>query len=339
MNSLNQYFGVKPMKLFSYLSMAKTLLKVNFFKIKIPLAVSWALTYKCNLSCEYCGLWRKGGVDLSTKQVCRVLDEMQEAKVKYISFTGGEPLIRDDIGVIVNYAKLKGISVNLNTNGTLLLNKFEEIKNVDSIQVSLDGDELINDEARGGGVYKTVIEALNFLKNKNIKFRIQTVISCFNRDCIDYICELSKRLSVPISFQPATEKLLGSQLDNPCIPEILRYADSIKNIIIKKQQGYNIFNSFAGLKHLSYFPSKKKMKCMAGLLCCDVEPDGKIFACDRYPYHRQYGDILKTGFQNAFNSLRPVSCEHCWCASQVEFNYIASFNINSILNMLNNNYL
>ena len=326
------------MKLAVFCSIVKGLARGFFFRKKVPLSISWALTYRCNLSCKYCGYWQEKTDELSTEQIFKILDEMSDIGVRLISFTGGEPLIRDDIGLIIKRAKSKELLVNLNTNGMLLLNRLEDIKEVDSIQVSLDGDELANDAIRGTGVYKQVLSSLTLLRKNNIKLKIQTVISNFNLDSIDYICKLSRDLKVPVGFQPATEYLLGSKLINPCIPEKAKYTDAIKNIIVKKRQGYRIFNSFVGLKHLSYFPSKKKIQCMAGLLCYDVEPDGKMLACDRYPYYQQQEDILKVGFKNAFNSLKPVSCEYCWCASQVEFNYIASFNINVLLNMLKNNY-
>ncbi len=327
---------MKPASLFL---IAQSLIKAKFFRARVPLVISWALTYRCNLSCKYCGFWKKDSSDLSTKQIYRIIDEMQQAKMRHVSFTGGEPLIRDDIGAIINYAKSKGIHVNLNTNGILLIDKFEEIKNADSIQVSLDGDEVTNDGIRGKGVYKIVVNALSLLKKNNIKTKIQTVLSKYNLDCIDYMCHLSKKLQIQISFQPVISRLFRCEYNSLYAPEREKYVRVIDNIIQRKREGYYIFNSLSGLKHLRYYPTDRNSVCTAGLLSCDIEPDGTIIACDRYPFYQETINILKKGSVGAFNILKPLSCRQCWCASQVELNHIASFNIEAILNLIKNIYL
>jgi len=326
------------MNLLSYLSVAKSLVKAKIFRRKSPLAVSWVLTYRCNLSCKYCGFWRQSSGELSTGQIFMILDEIAQANVQWISFTGGEPLVRDDIGDIIGYAKSKGIFVNLNTNATLIGEKIDEIRNTDSIQISLDGEEAVNDMVRGRGAYRAVCDALALQKRRDTKIRIQTVLSRYNLDNLDFIFEFIKKFRLPVIFQPATARLLGGPQINPHAPAGKEYVRTIDKIIRKKRRGYNIINSISGLKHLRHYPNDKKLVCAAGLINCDIRPDGTMLACGRYPFYQRTINLLKEGFIRGFNMLQPISCKQCWCASQVELNAISSFNPEAILNVLKDGY-
>ncbi|MFC1630932.1 radical SAM protein [Candidatus Omnitrophota bacterium] len=326
------------MSYFTYLSIAKSLTKAKFFGKNAPLAVSWAVTYRCNLRCKYCSLWSQPSKELSTEQIFTILDEIGKTDVQWISFTGGEPLLRNDIGDIINYAKSKGIFVNLNTNAILIAEKLDAIENADSVQISLDAEQNINDLARGKGAYQAAHNALSLLRNKNVRIKIQTVLSKHNLDNLDFIFEFLKKFQLPIIFQPATTKLLGSEQANPSVPEAGKYFRAVNKTIRKKQEGYYISNSLSGLRHLRCYPNDKKIACLAGLINCDIKPDGTMLACARYPASQKKIDLLQVGFIKGFNALEAVSCKQCWCASQVELNLISSFNLRAVLNFVNNNY-
>lgn len=306
--------------------------KYRIFKQRIPFAVSWALTYRCNLTCKYCSYWKQKSEELSTKDIISTIDEMKKARVQWISFTGGEPLLRDDIGKIIDYARSCGISVNLNTNAMSICEKFEKIKNVNTVQISLDGEEGINDGLRGIGAYNATIKAISLLKKNNKRVKVFVVISKDNLNSLDFIAEISKKYNIPVAFQPATAQILGSTQRNPYAPEKIEYENMIDKIIEKKRQGFYIVNSFQGLRHLRSYPQNKKINCKAGLFNCDIEPDGTMLACDRYPLSQKKVQIFKEGFIKGFNKLEPLSCQQCWCASMVEFQYIVSLNLNSIYN-------
>jgi len=83
------------MKLTAFFSIARDLTRVKFFKKKIPMTFSWVVTYRCNLSCKYCGYWREKTEELSTGQIFLILDGIKDAGGRWISFTAGEPLMRD----------------------------------------------------------------------------------------------------------------------------------------------------------------------------------------------------------------------------------------------------
>ncbi|MDY0328610.1 MAG: radical SAM protein, partial [Arcobacteraceae bacterium] len=81
--------------------------------------VIWNFTNRCNLSCLHC--YSKADIDsndtLDIEIIKSTIDEFIENKIKFIIFSGGEPLVRKDIFEIAQYAKDKGIITYLSTNG------------------------------------------------------------------------------------------------------------------------------------------------------------------------------------------------------------------------------
>lgn len=88
----------------------------------LPREVIIELISSCNKDCSFCFNKNsaKGKNKLTKEIVFGILDKIAKQGVKAVRFTGGEPLLRDDIEEILRYAKSKGLYVILNTNGILL---------------------------------------------------------------------------------------------------------------------------------------------------------------------------------------------------------------------------
>jgi putative heme d1 biosynthesis radical SAM protein NirJ1 len=117
--------------------------------------VVWNTTRTCNLKCIHCysnSESKKYEGELDTGEALRFIDHLAEFKVPVILFSGGEPLLREDLIELVTYAKSKGMRATISTNGTLLSrDKVATLKNlgVGYIGVSLDGIGENNDRFRG----------------------------------------------------------------------------------------------------------------------------------------------------------------------------------------------
>jgi len=91
--------------------------------LSAPLFVIWEITGLCNLRCEHC-LSSAGDPlpnELSTEEAMRLLDYLETMKVFNINLSGGEPLMRPDIFDIIDYASQKKFSIDLLTNGALVV--------------------------------------------------------------------------------------------------------------------------------------------------------------------------------------------------------------------------
>ncbi len=117
--------------------------------------VVWNTTRTCNLKCIHCysnSESKKYDGELDTGEALRFIDHLAEFKVPVILFSGGEPLLREDLIELVTYARSKEIRATISTNGTLLSReKVATLKDlgVGYIGVSLDGIGENNDRFRG----------------------------------------------------------------------------------------------------------------------------------------------------------------------------------------------
>lgn len=327
MNLNKKYKTIKKLIDISY----KVFVLNKILKVRIPLIVSWAITHRCNSNCFYCGFNNLTAKDLDTEKALSLIDEMSKMGTKFISLTGGEPLLRNDIAVIVKHCKSKGFYVNINTNGSLLPGKVKEIEEIDSICFSLDGPLDINDKIRGEGSYKIVIDALKIAKKKPWRLKFTTVLSKNNLDSIDYILDLGRHFEVVTSFQPARVLKPGSLEDNPLIPPQESYYRAIRKLIsYKLANNPYIENSLSCLQHLFCWPNQTFVPCVAGQIFCRVEYDGIIKGCSEV--NTEGIDCKEIGFKNAFERLKLQSCLQCWCSNQLELNFIFSLKFNSIFN-------
>ena len=136
------------------------------------------LDEKCNLSCEFCIC--DGEKTLDSEAIKTKLDSCSGTVI----FTGGEPLLREDINELCGYAKKNNLRVGVHTNAVLLSRL--NFKNVDFVNLPLDGLQEIHDRLRGRN-FEFIIKALDQLKEKNIVARITTIATKIN---LSYIKEI-----------------------------------------------------------------------------------------------------------------------------------------------------
>jgi MoaA/NifB/PqqE/SkfB family radical SAM enzyme len=139
-----------------------------------PLSASLKLTENCQAKCISCNYWQTRWQDgLDTKKAIDVINRLGDFGIRYLRFTGGEPLLRRDLFHIMqraNMAKFKRIT--LQTNGLLLKKLNREINEspITKIAVSIDGMEASNDLIRGiKGYFKLAMEGIQLLKNKQVQ--------------------------------------------------------------------------------------------------------------------------------------------------------------------------
>ena len=105
-----------------------------------PFYASFKITHKCSLKCSFCNVWMEKTPDLSKEDVFRVLDNLGNSSVTVLSLEGGDPLMRKDLGEILEYAYKKPFYLFFTTNGHLLDKRpMEEYgKNIDYLHISID---------------------------------------------------------------------------------------------------------------------------------------------------------------------------------------------------------
>jgi radical SAM protein with 4Fe4S-binding SPASM domain len=111
-----------------------------------PLHVAWEITRRCNAHCVHCSSSAGPEVqalqEYSTADALQLIDQLAEAGVRVLAFSGGEPLLRADLPALIRYAAQRGLTTNVCTNGSLLDDAMAlrlKEAGLNSVTVSLDG--------------------------------------------------------------------------------------------------------------------------------------------------------------------------------------------------------
>ncbi|MFH1441759.1 MAG: radical SAM protein [Candidatus Omnitrophota bacterium] len=307
--------------------------KVKLFNKRTPLAIRWQLTEKCPSKCEYCKIWKSPSEkELPTKIIFKLLEEIKRCGTKKISFSGGEPLLREDIGDIITYCKRLGISPEMNSTGYLFEKKAKELKALDLLKISLDGPADINELVRGKKEsYNWAINAASCAQTNKIFFIFTTTLTKFNIKYIDDILAIAKKFNTIVAFQPLKEieyKNTTGKLDSIEPLESLFKQTINKLISYKKQNNFLLRNSLRGLHHIYNWPQYEKLKCWGGKIFCMIAANGEISPCDRLKYDTKIPNCAEVGFKEAFNNLPDLPpCSGCGFCGTIELNYLMAFKL------------
>lgn len=88
----------------------------------------------CNLDCAWCdtNYAKSGGVEMTVNEI---LDKIEHFNTPFVSLTGGEPLLQEDINTLINSLLEESYHITLETNGSLALN---ELPVSEEIMISMD---------------------------------------------------------------------------------------------------------------------------------------------------------------------------------------------------------
>jgi len=148
----------------------------RIFRYTFPVAMTFAVTYKCQCNCVHCSAGRHLKNDLqelSTIEAKAVIKASQNLGVSIIAFTGGEPLLRDDIFELISYVDKKKAIPILFTNGQFLSDEnVEKLANAGLFSVFVSIDSPIpeeHDKLRGmPGLFNSAISGIKKMKSKGV---------------------------------------------------------------------------------------------------------------------------------------------------------------------------
>jgi MoaA/NifB/PqqE/SkfB family radical SAM enzyme len=309
-------------------------LKAKIFGKRTPLLVSWEITRRCNARCKYCNTWNNASKELDTGAVISIIHQLGELGTRMINFTGGEPLLREDIGMILDCCHKNNISTSMNSNGSFVPQRINELNDLQALGISIDGPEEVHDRIRGEGSFRMATEALAVARDRGIRLRLLTVLSEFNLESVGFILKKSVEFDAPAIFQPATKLLLGANEANPIAPDVRRYREAIKELIARKKgrESRYIVNSISGLKFLYNWPDMKRIQCLLNLITCRIESDGNVRICYRNHDQAVKIDEKQRCVKDAFSRLPFIYCDRCCCAATVEMNCLLSLKLDAIFN-------
>jgi MoaA/NifB/PqqE/SkfB family radical SAM enzyme len=274
----------------------------------------------------------KSGLDeMSVRDMKRVLDEIAEWPTRYVSFVGGEALVRkEDVLQLIAYATLKGFHTTLFTGGGYLLSKklCQDLAKagLDRFTVSIDGANAeTHDFIRGKWSFKRALKSFERMGKFEVKRDFATVILRWNFEELPAIYKLAKELGAnQIFFQSVvldnTYRAGQSAYDEAEFwisgSDIKKLKEVIKELIrLKFKDPHFTFNSLTYLRSIpAYFERKEKFNpgpCLAGYIGLNIDPYGNISICGVGPnLNVKGGKLADLWFSKEFKVAR-IAIKRC----------------------------
>jgi radical SAM protein with 4Fe4S-binding SPASM domain len=335
---------------FSYFGIKKPL------SIYAPFLVVWDFTHKCNLSCKHC--YSKSGAtneeELTTKEAIEVVDQLADAGIIALAFSGGEPLSRKDFFEVANHAVERGIYVSVATNGTLLTKEMaQKLKKakINYVEISIDGATAETHDAFRGvsGAFDKAVTGLKNAVAEDLCACIATTATKSNLEEMPAIIDLAIEIGVErftyFNFVPTgrgkehfdqdlsaeeREKLmlyLMNRMSKGCKTTILTTAPQLARVALQCQGPAGTGEVTMSMAHMQTVKVSKKAVpladfiggCGAGRLYCSLSPQGDVHPCVFFPV--TVGNLKKEKFSDIwlnaemFKTLRDRSKLKGACAA------------------------
>ncbi|MFH1245103.1 MAG: radical SAM protein, partial [Candidatus Omnitrophota bacterium] len=318
-----------------------------------PILGTFLVTYRCNYRCKMCNFpqrcryfQEKGWPELPTGEMKKILVDFAGLGVSGIGFTGGEPLLRDDIFELMRFAKDLGMITHLNTNGFFLdeKNAWNTLSaGVDSLNISLDGaNPQTHDTIRGcPGAFDKAVRAIECMrrmrgdKKHAIRIKVVMTLGKLNIDEVPRVVELAGKLGADcvelIPEQPFAEQPDSSEkgFDELFLEKVKKTA---AYLLETKPRQIKIENSPRHIKLFepSFRGEASPLTCFVGYNSCAVDCFGQIFPCMPWiNWAKPVGNIRETPLKEfwysaEYNKLRTriSRCKSCFLNCQTELNLL-----------------
>jgi len=250
------------------------------------------LTRRCNYRCRGCNVWRnqENLEELSADEVKKGLDALQQLGVMELVLSGGNPLLREDIAEIIDYASQFFITT-VYDNGSLALKKIDALRNADFVAISLDTlDEKKNDYIKGvPGAWKKAVEAVETLREEGIFVGVSPTISQLNLHEIVNFTRYFTDHGVPVWYclywydQPVDDRLfgIGKKIDEFEIKDRGAVGKVCDELMAMKKERQGVFITTKTLVALKRFflERQRTWKCGALQSFLIVDHMGRVAGC------------------------------------------------------------
>ena len=284
----------------------------------VPHVVAWNLTKRCNLECAHCyisaGPSENAAAELETAECLAIVDQLLAVNpAPLLILSGGEPLLRQDLGEIAGYASAKGATVVVGTNGTLLTDeRIAALTDAGVRGVAVSVDSLrpsYHDNFRHGrGALADVQAALARLRAARLDFIVQTTVTKGNRAELAALVAWSADegavsfncyFLVPTGRGAALSDLAPADYE-AVLADLARWERSYRGRMLVRAK---CAPHFMRLVHQTDPDSpvlNYETRCPCGTQYCRITPDGKVTPCPYLP--EVAGDLKSQRFADVWRS-------------------------------------
>ncbi|MFW9830852.1 MAG: radical SAM protein [Candidatus Thorarchaeota archaeon] len=278
-----------------------------------PYRIDLALTYRCNNACSHCYVppERRGwdaSRELSTTKWKQILDQLLEVSIPHVTFTGGEPTLRDDLVELVQYSEEIGIIAGLVSNGRRLTQSLVDnlvSAGLDYVQITLESHlPEIHDQMVGvKGAWNETIAGLKRFIATDIYTLTNTTLTQLNRPLItETIAYLAKLGQKEFAMNGLIYAGSGREVaDKQAIPE--EDLDDIVTDILAEASHHDMrLIWYSPTMYCHFDPTEYGLgprRCSAAYSSLAIEPNGNVLPCQSY--FEPLGNILQNPWDEIWN--------------------------------------
>jgi len=295
-----------------------------------PEDVQWLATARCNLRCRHCGsdAGAPAPDELTTDEMKEVIDDLAYLQTRFLTLTGGEPLLRDDLFELLHYAAERGIEYNLVTNSTFVPRLEKRLRELPpaSVKVSIDGPPGTHAFIRGDEEnFEACMYALTFFKTLGIETRV--ICTTLNQWNVDEVEELFRyvRSSDATFWEFHIAVMEGRARDNA--DRMGLSAEQTRRVfefVIDNRHLFPIFMG-EGCGHVGaltrYLYEGRRFFCGAGWSTFTIMPNGDVAGCPAFEGRWTEGNVRRSSvvelWRHGFERFREIyrhldaECRRC----------------------------
>lgn len=299
--------------------------RANESKLHTLNYIFWECTLRCNLNCLHCGSDCRADSfvrDMPAEDFLKAIDQIisiTNPNKTMIVFTGGEPLLRNDLESVGMKLYQKGFPWGIVTNGMALNQKrLNSLMNAGlrAITISLDGLEESHNWLRGNvQSYFRAVNAIKLLpKTKNL---VYDVVSCINRKNFHELAQM-RNLLINIGIKEwriFTIFPVGRAKENPQLQLEPREFNGLFEFIKETRKDKKIRLNYGCEGFLGNYEKEVRdnlFHCQAGINVGSILADGSISACPNLRSNFIQGNIYKDNFATVWQTKYEIFRNRSW---------------------------
>lgn len=282
---------------------------------------------RCNIHCLYCGSdcsLNERDNEMDTAQWLRIIDELAEdfsPERITVAVTGGEPLYKEGIFDIFQRLHERGFHYGMVSNSTLLTPETASkivACGMNSISLSVDSIEPVNDRIRGKGMTAYFTKAVKNLRDAGYT-GILEALSTITKPCLEHLHEMQTWLEslgirrwrvapvMPLGRAARHRELLLDDRDLKLLLDFVRTARGVQQPLVPEfgEEGF-LGDRYEGLVR-PYL-----CQCRAGINVGGIRYDGKVGACPEISRSFDQGDIHEKRFSQIWQSGYQLMRDRSW---------------------------
>lgn len=303
-----------------------------------PILCNYYITYRCNARCQFCDIWSSSRYqnigDSQLADVQHNLSQLKKIGVKFIDFTGGEPLLHRDLPAMLTCARQLGLFTSVTTNCALYPRIAQQLKGkVDLLHFSLDSlDDAAHDRLRGKALHRFVMQSIDLARALGEKPDLLYTVTDANINALASLSDFAVQQRLTLIVNPVFRYSHQRQLSGANLACLEKF----------KTKPYVYLNQALQKLIKAGGNDRRRPRCRAVSSSIVISPDNKLLlpcfhhAVQRINLNTDLIDIVKSETYRDMKRRqgRFSFCQHCTINCYFDPSFLYRFDRYFLLSLL-----